>query len=141
MPIDMNVWLGALKGFEKSHQHCKDTGRKPTEFDRHNWAASRDTGVSSFTIYTVMTGVPFPYSDYDIPYDPADFGRCYRLLKLAPDFRERLPEVAAKFPIWKPFVEAWDELTALYEEEIQNASGMAPKLYARMKEIRATIGK
>lgn len=69
----------------------------------------------------------------DIPYDPGDFGRCYRLLQHFPEWHTRLPEVAAKYPVWGPMVKAWDELTALYEEEKQ--SGKAPKLYKRMKEL------
>lgn len=53
-----------------------------------------------------------------------------------PSWRARLGEVAAAEPDWKPLVEAWDELTALYEDELTNKSGLAPKLYARMKELQ-----
>lgn len=101
------------------------------------WLQNGDTGISSETIWSVMMGRrPKGQHWYpDTPSDPSDFGRCYRLLTVMPSWRERLPEVAAKYPEWKPLVEAWDELTALYEEEIKNTSGMAPKLYARMEEL------
>lgn len=66
--------------------------------------------------------------------DPADFGRCYRLLKIMPSWRPRLPEVAALFPKWTGLVSAWDELTALYEEELPRRR--CPKLYVRMQELR-----
>jgi hypothetical protein len=82
-----------------------------------------------------------PHGHMDIPYDPDDFGRCYRLLKVMPSWRERLAEVAAVCPQWAPFVEAWGELTALYEDELENGPvtkgvRMAPRLYARMRELR-----
>lgn len=100
------------------------------------WLLGGDTGISSKTICAVMTGSEmkggFPP---DIPYDPGDFGRCYRLLIHFPEWRNRLPEVAAKHPKWGPMVQAWDELTALYEEEIQNKDGRASKLYERMQEL------
>lgn len=102
------------------------------------WLAGGDTGMSSKTIWSVMTGRLPRHADNwwepSIPYDPSDFGRCHRLLEEFPAWRARLPEVADKYPEWKPLVEVWDELTALYEEEW--ASGQAPKLYARMKELR-----
>lgn len=97
-----------------------------------DWLLSGDTGTSSKTICAVMTGSKMGVSP-DLPYDPSDFGRCYRLLALFPEWRNRLPEVAEQFPIWRPMVEAWSELTALYEEE-SNGS-YAPKLYKRMREL------
>ena len=48
-----------------------------------------------------------------------------------------LEMVAARFPAWRKLVDAWGELTALYEEEIQSPGKMAPKTYARMQELRA----
>lgn len=98
------------------------------------WLQGSDTGVSSETIWRVlMKETP---KRMDIPYDPSDFGRCYRLLRAVPSFRPRLVEVARACPKWKPFVEAWDELTKLYENECNNPDGLAPKLYARMRQIR-----
>lgn len=100
------------------------------------WLLSGDTGISSKTILSVMTGSAMsgPFRP-DIPYDPSDFGRCYRLLQKFPEWRERLPEVAATYPIWGPMVAAWDELTKLYEQELENEDGKAPMLYARMKTL------
>lgn len=100
------------------------------------WLLSDDTGISSKTILLVMTGSEITGSFWtDIPYDPSDFGRCYRLLQKFPEWRERLPEVAEKYPIWGPMVSAWDELTALYVQELGNPDGKAPMLYARMKTL------
>lgn len=100
------------------------------------WITSGDTGISSETIWSVMMGRPARRHSYDnTPADPSDFRRCYRLLKVMPAWRARLPEVATEFPKWGPLVDAWDELTALYEEEAPLK--LAPKLYARMQELRA----
>jgi len=102
------------------------------------WLQGKDTGISSKTIFAVMTGTVDmgPFSG-GIPYDPSDFGRCYRLLQHFPQWRARLPEVARRHPEWGPMVEAWDELTALYEQEAPNHRGTAPKLYERMQELVA----
>lgn len=105
---------------------------KPTPAgDALSWIHNGDTGTSSETIWSVMTGRDV--TRYGVPLDPSDFGRCYRLLKIMPSWRARLPEVVARFPRWAKLIEAWDELTALYEEELP--SGMAPRLYARMREL------
>ena len=107
---------------------------KPTgDGDWRAWMINGDTGTSSETIWHVMTGAPVKWCG--VPLDPADFGRCYRLLKVMPSWKARMPEVAARFRSWAPLVEAWDELTALYEEEVPNHRGLAPKLYARMSEL------
>jgi hypothetical protein len=96
------------------------------------WFRHWNTGVSSLTIWSAMTGCPV--QRYDIPYDPDDFSRCYTLLQLVPRWRSRLHLVSRLCPKWKPFVAAWDELTTLYEEESPKRT--CPKLYARMRELR-----
>lgn len=101
------------------------------------WMMSGDTGISSQTIMCVMTGTKNRgHFGADIPYDPSDFGRCYRLLKHFPQWRSRMQQVADKYPAWQPLVDNWDELTALYEKEIKNKSGRAPKLYEMMRKLR-----
>ena len=100
------------------------------------WLAGGDTGISSKVIWSVMMGQPFDGGRWyhpDIPHDPSDFGRCHRLLELFPAWRARLSEVASAHPDWSGLVGAWDELTALYVEELPTGSG--PKLYARMREL------
>ncbi|MCA8962419.1 MAG: hypothetical protein KDC38_17965 [Planctomycetes bacterium] len=99
------------------------------------WIAGSDTGISSKVIWSVMTGreVPCPHGP-DVPHDPADFGRCHRLLARFPAWRSRMHEVAAVYPEWRGLVDRWDELTALYLEELP--SGSAPKTWRRMRELR-----
>lgn len=114
--------------------HMGEMAKATEAGDPMAWVTNGDTGTSSLTIWSVFTGRPSPHKRYDIPHDPDDFGRCYRLLKVMPSWLGRLGEVAAVYPAWAPFVKAWDELTRLYEEELP--SGRAPKCYARMQELR-----
>lgn len=103
------------------------------------WIVGHDTGTSSKTIWSVMQGVEPDYASP--PSDPSDFGRCYRLLKLIPEWRPMLGAVAGKYPEWTALVAAWDELTALYEDELVNGERnkhgerMATKTYERMKVL------
>ena len=142
LPLHMEVFLAASHAFVKVHSHCP-AGKyieKPV-VTPEEWAASRDTGTSSLTIYSAITGKPSHHRGYGVPHDPDDFGRCYRLLKLFPAWREKLSETVKLCREWEPFVQAWDELTALYELEAPNHQGSAPKLYARMKEIELSNRK
>ncbi len=108
---------------------------KPTaEGDALAWLNSGDTGTSSLTIWRVLSGETPQRAS--IPWDPADFGRCYRLLKVMPSWRPRLGEVAAKYPEWTPLVDAWDELTAMFEAEAQTDWKQPHRMYERMKELQ-----
>jgi hypothetical protein len=96
------------------------------------WIVSNDTGSSSITIWAVMMGVAPQYPG--IPYDPSDFGRCYRLLQNIPEWRDRLHEVAQAYPAWGPLVENWEKMTAIYLRDLP--SGRSDELYAFMQELR-----
>lgn len=102
-----------------------------------DWIVGDDTGTSSKAIWAVMMGANTAdlIRDMCVPWDPSDFGRCYRLLKLFPGWRDRLHEVAAAIPAWGPMVQNWDELTRLYELELSEKTGEAPRTYALMKSI------
>lgn len=85
-----------------------------------DWLLSGDTGRSSKCICCVLTGSPTVADNgfCAFPMDASDFGRCYRLLQRIPEWRARLPEVAALFPQWGPLVAAWDEVSLMYEAYI-----------------------
>lgn len=124
------------KHIEEAFKKMKDW---PLQQRAFFWSSQGETGVSSLTIFAVMTGTDDAtdmetpsFFKFSPPLDPADFRRCYLLLKLIPEWRPRLPEVAKKFPKWEKLVQQWDELTQLYEEEREN--GRCPKLYAEMQK-------
>lgn len=101
------------------------------------WLMGSDVGISSQSIWTVMVcGVPAStrcdfLSGYNVPHDPDDFGRCYRLLKAFPEWRKRLSEVAVALPKWKPMVDHWDEMERLYERDLP--TGKCHELYELMQ--------
>ena len=100
------------------------------------WIISGDTGVSSKTIWAVMmNAIPDKpgHFDFDVPHDPADFGRCYRLLEAFPEWKNKLHKVSEKFINWKPLIENWEKLTALFEKESLN--NRCPELYALMQKL------
>jgi len=97
-----------------------------------NWITGNDTGISSKAIWSVMMGAA-SFSNTDVPHDPADFGRCYRLLKLFPEWRNRLDEVATAFPKWGPMVREWDHMEYLYEKD--KATGRCSDLYDFMQSL------
>ncbi len=108
--------------------------------DYVKWLVGSDVGVSSRTIMEVMLGMADPkhedaWRKYSTPSDPADFGRCHRLLERFPEFKPRLASVVKIFPKWGPLVREWDKLTVIYLKELKNPDGMAPVLYAKMQVL------
>jgi hypothetical protein len=137
MPQHIPVVVAAMRAFIKVHSTCQDTGLKDdTPVIPQDWARGRDTGISSGTIYSVLTGFSSPYRGHDIPRDPSDFGRCYRLLELFPAWKPRLGAVAAAYPAWKPFVREWDRLTEMYEAAMARSGMPATEMYHFMKQLR-----
>lgn len=118
-------------GQERSVVQEVETLRKCLE-----WSLGTDTGLSSETIVSVMAGIDGRSQLVSVPYDPSDFGRCFRLLQLFPEWRKRLPEVASKYPAWSKLVENWEKMEAIYQREMQRSDNSAPELYALMKELR-----
>jgi hypothetical protein len=143
-PVTVRVMKAHEQDFRDGHLRCKpsDKGRARYKYNSpEEWLESWDTGVSAMAIYATFQGhslvglLGHQLYDEPVPRDPADFGRCYRLLKVSPPaWTARIEQVAKKHPAWKPFADRWPELVALYEEELP--TGECPKLYALMKEIR-----
>jgi hypothetical protein len=123
------------------HRGCKDTGRVDVAAQSvGDWIHGHDTGISSKAIYRHMMGIPRDDRDWrfgNYPLDPSDFGRCYRLLQIAPNWRNRIGEMAKYGKQWAALAGAWDELTAMWETVIESKAKLAPELYDRMKELTA----
>lgn len=96
------------------------------------WYQGTRTGISSETIWSVMTG--HPVRRHNVPLDPSDFNRCYQLLLLFPDWRPRLQEVADRFPEWQVFVDHWDELERLFLRD--KATGSCQEMFDLMRQLR-----
>jgi len=140
--LSMGSFTGLFAGFSHEHKACKLDSSKVAERRKFTtpweWVErSQDTGTSSRTICQVLGGVGIDDGRTGIPYDPSDFGRCIRLVRAFPGWRERLPEVAARVPKWAPFVREWDRMATLFDEEFP--TGKAPKLYEFMQTLRKEV--
>lgn len=80
-----------------------------------DWLASGDTGISSKTMLSAITGIPISERP-DVPGDIADVGRCVRMLRKCPDLRGQLQKVIDKHKEWMPYIDCWKELEKLYDE-------------------------
>lgn len=136
LPQPLPIVTAAMNAFVGIHKSCKEGMRVEPKITPRDWIGSRDTGISSCTIWAVLANQPSPMRDYDVPHDPSDFGRCYRLLKLFPEWIPRLGEVAERFPIWKPFVREWANLTVMYEQALSDKSNRSPAMYDLMQQLR-----
>jgi hypothetical protein len=110
--------------------------------ERHDeylaWFAGTDIGISSKVIWLTMMGMPMQLLGWprpSPPQDPSDFGRCYRLLNRFPEWRQRLPEVAEKYPAWRPMIREWEKLTEMYEHALEVQAQKAPEMYDLMQEL------
>ncbi len=98
------------------------------------WLSGRDSGMSSVAICHHMLGMK---SDGSFPWDPADLGRCLRLLERFPEWKPRIGEMARYSHTWAALAARWDELAAMMENEvgIDGSKGKrAPLTYAAMND-------
>lgn len=144
-PVALDDYTDAGKGFEKRHRKCKRPAGELCDFCHRwghgyldcptvdgfiSWSRCSDTGLSSKAIAAHAQGGLGPV---DHPLDPSDFGRCYRLVKRFPTAMSGVDALAKRSPQWERLAGHWNDLTALYEEEL--ASKVGTKLFARMQEL------
>ena len=101
---------------------------------QQEWIVSGDTGISSETMWAALNGLDMTDKrknsyrpSYDVPYDPADFGRCYRYYQKCSLTKDDLQTIKSKIKWWAPFIDAWDQICELYDAEKDN--GRMPKTY------------
>ncbi|MDD2246402.1 MAG: hypothetical protein PHC39_04890 [Proteiniphilum sp.] len=101
------------------------------------WIREGERGISSETIFEVLADHPLldkTHMDRNVPHDPSDFYRCHKLLQAVPEWNGKLNRVAKVFPHWQVFVDNWDLLESLLEQE-----SMSPKLYAALDELERVM--
>lgn len=86
----------------------------------YEWRNGADTGLSSETIVAVMSGAVNPPGRFgwEYPRDPGDLGRCLRLLRLIPEWRERISEMSKCGPVWDQLAAHWTELETSMSDEV-----------------------
>ena len=106
------------------------------------WIISGDTGSSSKTMWAALKGIKIDNAKerrFDYPYDNADFGRCYRLVKNCNVSKEELLKVKEVFKWLAPLIDSWDDLAALYEKGDGTSSKI---LYKKLsEELRPKMSK
>ena len=111
-----------------------------TETNIVRWLAGPNTGLSSEAMAYCYLGIQRAgrYSGTEHPLDPGDLNRCMLLVELVPEIKEKFDDIAKLSWQWAEIIGAWDELRDLLESEVgppQDATGLAHKTYARMKEL------
>jgi hypothetical protein len=114
------------------------------------WWRGGDTGTSSRTIAAVLSGnlARIQTTDFGIPADTSDVGRCVRLLDLAKengqDWRARMPYLASVISKWEPLTPRWAEVEEAFHADViaQKAwdkaclvSDKGRKLHVKRKDI------
>lgn len=97
-----------------------------------NWMRSGDTGVSSETMALIAMGAT--RGDFDAPYDPADFGRCYRLVKANPVIKESFAKISELVPQFKPILKNWEICCKIFERDFP--TGKSDELYKMIQDWR-----
>lgn len=101
------------------------------------WLLNGRVGLSSKAIYCHMTG----HTDnekWNYPRDPDDLNRCLLLLELIPEWRSRMPEMAAHGKQWTGLVADWPALAGCFIREVGLDwchGKRAPETYALMKKV------
>jgi hypothetical protein len=70
------------------------------------------------------------------PHDPADLGRCLRLLEAVPEWKPRIVEMSRHSIGWAVLSARWDEIAASMADEVGidwSKGTKAPKTYALMR--------
>ena len=90
---------------------------KATTLDE--WISFRLNVASAKTMWAVVSGTitakNIGYFKAEIPYDKDDFGRCYNLWKDCQLTDNDLQKIKETFPIWEPFIDNWQLLVRMYE--------------------------
>lgn len=114
-----------------------------SKLTKETWIVLGHVGCSSKAVWSHFSLGIIPRDGFSTsPSDPSDFLRCYWLLKLAPEWRERIEEMG-QYRGWKKLAPAWGELEAMLLKAWPKscASGeyqiepSADKMYERMKEL------
>jgi hypothetical protein len=119
-PISVLEMATKTKAFNTLHKDCKQTWVEPEADQSKNalqkamwWIDNGRVGSSSKTMWSCLMGnYNFPVN---IPYDPDDFSRCYKLLEAVPEWKSQLHKLKPLSKQWSNLVDNWDKLTEMYE--------------------------
>lgn len=104
------------------------------------WLLRGDIGISSECMAYTALGLwrHLDWSDRWPPSDPADLGRCLRLLKRLPWVRKEAFPKLRRQKRWSRLIKNWDALAAQMEAEVGihwEKGSTAPLTYEAMQRI------
>ena len=102
-------------GFQE-YKHGNHQAPVSLEAKIAKWLLTGDTGSSSKTMASIAIGVD--YENANIPRDIGDLGRCYQLVKAAPEIIHRILMLNSSEVSYKrflPFIWQWGHLSKMYE--------------------------
>ena len=141
-PLSVSMFSVMAKQFDKEHKHCEQTYTAPivdmklSRREREEWwLRNGEHGMSSESIFANLSSIKFSGPVTSYPHDSSDFGRCYALLQIVPEFKTEFKNMRKASPMWSKFVDNWDKLTDMYETSLK--TGKAPGMYELIKEIES----
>lgn len=102
----------------------------------NEWIVKGRVGISSKTMWAVLQGIEYTG---DKPYDPDDFSRCYEFVKQCNITEQDLKKISITLPYWEPYIENWQKLTEMYEQNVKENWVNSKKvgMCEFMQELRA----
>lgn len=100
------------------------------------WLGSGDTGMSSEALAFEFLGNRNYTDSYSTPLDPADLGRCLRLIAKVPAVRACVDTLAQRHESWAKMAPAWDVLATTMANEVGidwSKGKKAPDTYIAMQ--------
>lgn len=124
-PIGISEMTKAMDVFENLHKDCLPEWVEPKcDFsvggiqDRADWWwIHGERGLSSETMWRIFLDKTQVFAYH--PIDPDDFKRCYKLLEVIPEWKDRLKELKPLSAAWSNLVDNWEELTRMFEKNVQ----------------------
>lgn len=119
----------------KPHNPAQDAG-KTAEQRIHEWLASGDTGISSESLAFEYLGTERKRGICH-PLDPADLGRCLRLIAIVPEVRKCVDNLAIKDDGWAKVAPIWDKISESMVDEVGidwSKGDRAPNTYELMRK-------
>jgi hypothetical protein len=132
LPQPVNMASLMMKEFAKNHKGCLKTWSEPVADQTTTiqermifWLGSGERGMGSEAMFEKISGYKLKGYTYH-PCDPDDFKRCYKLLKIIPEWKSELHKLKELSPVWEKLVDNWDKLTEYYENmlEVKKPNGM-----------------
>jgi DNA-directed RNA polymerase subunit RPC12/RpoP len=128
-----NISLGLNLTAEENAELLEGTGQvdAPESVRADIWFDKGEVGLSSKCIANFMLGREL--DEVNWPHDPDDFRRCDLLLRLIPEWKARMPEMASLGLGWTNLAPKWSEVEAKFYEELPG--GKAPETYELIKSL------